>query len=71
MRLTSWLQRIALVALAGSSALALAGAPAELSLFRFRYASMNGSIAPSMTFCTSVIFSSVRSSFTIVYLVPR
>src|SRR5256885_11308453 len=33
----------------------------------FRYASMNGSIAPSITFCTSGILSSVRWSFTIVY----
>lgn len=32
----------------------------------FRYASMNGSIAPSMTFWTSGIFSSVRWSLTIV-----
>ena len=30
------------------------------------YASMNGSIAPSMTFWTSVIFNSVLWSFTIV-----
>jgi len=33
----------------------------------FRYASMNGSIPPSMTFWTSGIFSSVRWSLTIVY----
>ena len=33
----------------------------------FKYASMNGSIAPSMTFWTSGIFSSVRWSLTIVY----
>src|SRR4051812_43704877 len=32
-----------------------------------RYASMNGSMAPSITFCTSGIFSSVRWSLTIVY----
>lgn len=31
-----------------------------------RYASMKGSMAPSMTFCTSGIFSSVRWSLTIV-----
>ena len=34
---------------------------------RFRYASMNGSIAPSITLCTSVCLSSVRWSLTIVY----
>ena len=32
-----------------------------------RYASMNGSIPPSITFCTSGILSSVRWSLTIVY----
>ena len=32
-----------------------------------RYASMNGSIPPSITFWTSGIFSSVRWSLTIVY----
>src|SRR5690242_3852262 len=32
-----------------------------------RYASMNGSMSPSITRCTSGIFSSVRWSFTIVY----
>src|SRR6185437_460866 len=32
-----------------------------------RYASMNGSMSPSMTRCTSGILSSVRWSFTIVY----
>ena len=32
-----------------------------------RYASMNGSMSPSITFCTSGIFSSVRWSLTIVY----
>ena len=31
------------------------------------YASMKGSIAPSITLCTSVILSSVRWSLTIVY----
>ena len=39
-----------------------AGAPCSL-----RYAWMNGSIAPSITFWTSGIFSSVRWSLTIVY----
>src|SRR5205823_2010682 len=34
---------------------------------RFRYASMNGSRSPSITFWTSATFSSVRWSFTIVY----
>ncbi len=34
---------------------------------RFRNASMNGSRSPSMTLCTSLTFSSVRWSFTIVY----
>src|SRR5207249_11460477 len=33
---------------------------------RFKYASMNGSKSPSMTFWTSATFSSVRWSFTIV-----
>src|SRR5690606_38439570 len=33
----------------------------------FRYASMNGSRSPSITRCTSEIFSSVRWSVTIVY----
>src|SRR5687767_13949659 len=33
----------------------------------FKYASMKGSIPPSITFCTSGIFSSVLWSFTIVY----
>src|SRR5437868_1362413 len=33
----------------------------------FRYASMNGSMAPSITFWTSGILSSVRWSLTIVY----
>src|SRR5690349_9904617 len=33
----------------------------------FKYASMKGSIAPSITFCTSGILSSVRWSLTIVY----
>src|ERR1051325_45424 len=33
----------------------------------FRYASMKGSIAPSITFCTSGILSSVRWSLTMVY----
>ncbi len=33
----------------------------------FRYASMNGSIPPSITFWTSGIFSSVRWSLTMVY----
>src|SRR5690242_1110742 len=32
-----------------------------------RYASMNGSMSPSITRCTSGIFNSVRWSFTIVY----
>src|SRR6185437_7655920 len=40
-------------------------APAEFA--RLRYASMNGSIAPSITFATSEILSSVRWSFTMVY----
>src|SRR5207245_1278409 len=34
---------------------------------RFRYASMNGSRSPSITFCTSPTLSSVRWSLTIVY----
>ena len=34
---------------------------------RFRYASMNSSMSPSMTRCTSGIFNSVRWSFTMVY----
>ena len=34
---------------------------------RFRNASMNGSRSPSMTLCTSLTFSSVRWSFTMVY----
>src|SRR6266571_5181429 len=34
---------------------------------RFRYASMNGSRSPSITFWTSATFSSVRWSFTMVY----
>src|SRR2546430_10207054 len=33
----------------------------------FKYASMKGSRSPSITFCTSVTFSSVRWSFTMVY----
>src|SRR5207237_1082682 len=34
---------------------------------RLRYASMNGSRSPSITFCTSATLSSVRWSLTIVY----
>src|SRR5260370_37535294 len=33
---------------------------------RLRYASMRGSRSPSITRCTSVVFNSVRGSFTIV-----
>ena len=33
----------------------------------FRYASMNGSMSPSITRCTSGIFNSVRWSLTMVY----
>ena len=41
-------------------------AHAALPPIRFRYASMNGSMSPSITFCTSGIFSSVRWSLTMV-----
>ncbi len=47
--------------------LAHAPAPAFAAPICLRNASMNGSIAPSMTFWTSVSFSSVRWSFTMVY----
>ena len=42
-------------------------AHAALPPGRFRNASMNGSISPSITLCTSVTFRSVRWSFTMVY----
>ena len=61
----SALQRIELFASRFQYKVEIVAHAAPLDIFR--YASMNGSIPPSMTFWTSGILSSVRWSFTIVY----
>jgi len=61
----SALQRIELIASCLQYKVEIVGHAGPLNLFK--YASMNGSIPPSMTFWTSGILSSVRWSFTIVY----